>query len=323
MSEYFVEIIELLDKSISLAYSYFFDPDKRVYFIYLFSSAILAFFVYKKTKVKSSFWKYIFNKKVWLTKSAFVDYSLFFFNSLIKTLFIIPYIFLSLYIAFYISDFLLQSFGFIKEPLSKTQTIILYTFSLTIINDLFSYLIHYLMHHIPFLWEFHKIHHSATSLNPITQYRIHPLELIINNIRSIIIFGIVTGIFDYVSSSQINKLLFLGVNVFSFLFYILGANLRHSHVKLSYPRILEYFLISPYQHQIHHSIKKEHYNKNLGSKFAIWDWLFGTLVHSGEKRKIQFGIIDTNQNYTSFWYNLYAPFKNISLKIISYFKVKG
>ena len=322
MSEYFLEIIELLDKSISLAYSYFFDPDKRVYFIYLFSSAILAFFVYKKTKDKSSFWKYIFNKKVSLTKSAFVDYSLFFFNSLIKTLFIIPYIFLSLYIAFYISDFLLQSFGFIKEPLSKTQTIILYTFSLTIINDLFSYLIHYLMHNIPFLWEFHKIHHSATSLNPITQYRIHPLELIINNIRSIIIFGIVTGIFDYVSSNQINKLLFLGVNVFSFLFYILGANLRHSHVKLSYPRILEYFLISPYQHQIHHSIKKEHYNKNLGSKFAIWDWLFGTLVHSGEKRKIRFGIIDTNQNYTSFWYNLYAPFKNISLKIILYFKVK-
>lgn len=319
MTGYFVEILNLLEESISLTLSYFFNPEKRVYFIYIFSSVILAYLVYKRTRIKSSFFNYIFNKKVWWTKSAFVDYSLFFFNSLIKTLFIIPYIFLSLYIAFYINDFLLQCFGFIKDPLSKTQTIILYTFSLTIINDLFSYLTHYLMHNIPFLWEFHKIHHSATSLNPITQYRIHPLELVINNIRSIIVFGIVTGIFDYISSNQINKLLFLGVNVFSFLFYILGANLRHSHVKLSYPRILEYFLISPYQHQIHHSIRKEHYNKNLGSKFAIWDWLFGTLVHSGDKRKIRFGIIDTNQKYNSVWYNLYAPFKNISRKIILYF----
>ena len=35
---------------------------------------------------------------------------------------------------------------------------------LTIVNDFFSYLTHYLMHTIPFLWEFHKTHHSATTL---------------------------------------------------------------------------------------------------------------------------------------------------------------
>ena len=92
------------------------------------------------------------------------------------------------------------------------------------------------MHKLPFLWEFHKIHHSATSLNPLTQYRIHPFELIINNIRSILIFGLVTGLFDYLSAHQIDKLVFLGVNVFHFIFLLLGANLRHSHVKLKYPK---------------------------------------------------------------------------------------
>ena len=311
MPEYFAEILGLLEKSVSLSISYFLNPDKRIYVIYLFSSGILAFLVYKQTKVKSSFWEYIFNKKVWLTKSAFVDYGLFLFNSLIKTLFIVPYVFLSLYIAFYVNDLLLENFGFINDPLSKAQTIILYTLSLTIINDLFSYLIHYLMHNVSFLWEFHKIHHSATKLNPITQYRVHPIELLINNIRSIIVFGVITGIFDYISSNEINKLIFLGVNVFSFLFYLLGANLRHSHVKLSYPKILEYFLISPYQHQIHHSIRKEHYNKNLGSKLAIWDWLFGTLVISKNKPRIRFGVVDVQQKYSSFWHNLYSPFKNI------------
>lgn len=322
MPDYFPEILELLDESFSLAISYFINPGKRIYFIYLLSSGILAFIVYKRSKIKSSFWKYLFNRKVWMTKSAFVDYSLFIFNSLIKTLFVVPYVFLSLYIAFYVNDFLLQNFGFIEDPFSKTLTIILYTAALTITNDLFSYLIHYLMHKVSFLWEFHKIHHSATKLNPLTQYRIHPIELIINNIRSILVFGFITGIFDYISANEINKLLFLGVNVFSFFFYILGANLRHSHVKLSYPKFFEYFFISPYQHQIHHSIEKKHYNKNLGSKLAIWDWIFGTLVLSDKKKKLRFGVVDVNQKYSSFWYNIYAPFKNISKNIISYFQVK-
>ena len=53
-----------------------------------------------------------------------------------------------------------------------------------------------------------------------------------------------------------------------------------------------------------------------------WDWLFGTLLHSGEKRKVRFGIIDTKQNYNSFWYNLYTPFKNLFRKIILYFSRK-
>ena len=98
------------------------------------------------------------------------------------------------------------------------------------------------------------------------------------------------------------------------LLYVFGANLRHSHVKLSYPKILEYLFISPYQHQIHHSIRKEHHNKNLGSKLAVWDWLFGTLILSGSKKSLRFGIIDTKQKYTSFIYNLIAPFKRVFRK---------
>lgn len=311
---YFNDIIKLLNEASDLSISYFINPEKRIYFLYLLSSIILAYYIYRKKKDTVPFWKYIFKKKVWISKSAFVDYLLFLFNSFIKIIFIGPYIFLGLYLAFYINEYLLQNFGFIEEPLSKLQTMVLYTLSLTIFNDLFSYLIHYLMHRLPFLWEFHKIHHSATSLNPLTQYRIHPIELIINNFRSILVFGLITGIFDYMSSNQINKLIFLGVNIFSFLFYVFGANLRHSHVKLSYPKILEYLFISPYQHQIHHSIRKEHHNKNLGSKLAVWDWLFGTLILSGSKKSLRFGITDTKQKYTSFIYNLIAPFKHIFRK---------
>ena len=216
---YFEEIKLLVLKAINLSTSYFINPDKRIYILYLLSSLILAFFVYIRSNYKKeSFLKFIFNKKVWLSKSSIIDYLFFFFNSIIKILFIAPYIYFSFVLAFYTTDILEQSFGFYQNKSSQIVIIISYTVCLTIVNDFFSYILHYLMHHNRILWEFHKIHHSATTLNPITQYRIHPIELVINNLRSIFIFGIITGIFNYLSAQEINKLLFLGVNIFSFLF---------------------------------------------------------------------------------------------------------
>ena len=58
-----------------------------------------------------------------------------------------------------------------------------------------------------------------------TQYRIHPIELMINNIRSIFVFGLITGIFDYLSAHQIDKMVFLGVNVFILYFFCLDQTL--------------------------------------------------------------------------------------------------
>ena len=316
--DYFTETYSLLEEAIELTLSYFLNTEKRIHVLYLVTSMMLAFYVFKISNIKSSFLKYLFPKKIWLSKSAFIDYSLFCFNSLIKIVFIGPYIIVGFYIAFYVNEYMIDVFGFPNDILSFTQTIILYTICLTIINDLFSYIIHLGMHKISFLWEFHKIHHSATSLNPLTQYRIHPLELVINNIRSIIIFGFVTGVFDYLSAHQIDKMIFLGVNIFNFIFFILGANLRHSHVKLKYPKFLEYIFISPFQHQIHHSNDPKHFNKNMGSKLALWDWILGTLILSKSVVRVSFGINKDDRKYDSFLKNLFYPFKNIINSFLSF-----
>lgn len=320
--DYIKEIYYLLEETISLSLSYFINTNKRIHVLYLLTSIILAFYVYKKSSIKSSFIKYLFPKKIWLSKSAFVDYSLFCFNSLVKIVLIGPYIIFGFYIAFYTDEFLTVTFGFPKESIGITQTLVFYTIVLTVLNDLFSYIIHLGMHKLPFLWEFHKIHHSATSLNPLTQYRIHPFELIINNIRSILIFGLVTGLFDYLSAHQIDKLVFLGVNVFHFIFLLLGANLRHSHVKLKYPKFLEHILISPFQHQIHHSNNPKHFSKNMGSKFALWDWMLGTLVLSKSVGRISFGVEKDNSQFDSLLKNLLSPFKTLTYSITRMIKKK-
>lgn len=306
------EIIEFLNEGFQLVIQYITSPGKRTYFLYLFSSLLLAFYVFYRSKRKESFLKYILHRKVWLGKSAFVDYYFILFNSFFKILLIAPFLLFGLKLAFDTNDFLLGQFGYPKESLSTTQTIILYTICLSLFNDFTTYLIHLLLHKVPFLWEFHKIHHSATHMNPFTQYRIHPIELLINNVKGILVFGLTTGLFDYLSDHQISKWTYLGVNVFSFLFYSWGANLRHSHVKLKFFDFLEYFLMSPVQHQVHHSDNPKHFDKNLGSRLAIWDWMFGTLIRSKQIDKIRFGLgKEDNKNYTSFLKNLLMPFKNI------------
>ncbi|MEI6864656.1 sterol desaturase family protein [Flavicella sp.] len=306
------EIIEFLQEGIQLVIKYISSPAKRTYTLYLLTSLLLAFYVYYKYKRKESFFNYILNKKVWLSKSAFIDYYFIIFNSFFKLLLIAPFLLFGLKLAFNTNDFLLSQFGYPTISLTTTQTVILFTISLSLFNDFSTYLVHLLYHKIPFLWEFHKIHHSATSMNPFTQYRLHPIELLLNNVKGILVFGLTTGVFDYFSEHQISKWTYLGVNVFSFLFYSWGANLRHSHVRLKYFNFLEYLLISPVQHQIHHSDKPEHFDKNLGSRLAIWDWMFGTLIRSKQIKKINFGLGNQdNKNYTSFSKNLFMPFKNL------------
>ena len=133
---YFEEIKLLVLEAINLSTSYFINPEKRIYIIYLLSSLILSFFVYNRGKYKKeSFLKFIFNKKVWLSKSSIIDYLFFFFNSIIKILFIAPYIYFSFVLAFYTTDILEQSFGFYQNKSSQIIIIISYTVCITIVND--------------------------------------------------------------------------------------------------------------------------------------------------------------------------------------------
>jgi sterol desaturase/sphingolipid hydroxylase (fatty acid hydroxylase superfamily) len=68
------------------------------------------------------------------------------------------------------------------------------------------------------------------------------------------------------------------------------AALQHSHVWLSYGPILEHLLISPAQHQIHHSRLDAHHGRNFGTTLALWDWLFGTLYVIRGREDLSFGL---------------------------------
>lgn len=305
----FAELSDSLLEGLKMPLGYLIDPEKRLNVVYLLSALALAYFVYWRMSLKGGFLAYIFQREIWLSRSAFVDYGLIFFNAFFKVFLIGPYLVFGFYLSFQIEEWLPILFGYPSASLSATATIVWYTITLTVFNDLGTFLIHYLMHHIPQLWEFHKVHHSATVLNPVTQYRIHPVELILNNVVATFVLGSVTGLFRYLSAHPISELTFIGVNVFSFAFLFFGANLRHSHVPMRYFNWLEYIVISPFQHQIHHSNRKEHFDRNLGSKFALWDWMFGSLVRSEDVDSVEFGIgNDEDKDFDSLWKSLSNPF---------------
>jgi sterol desaturase/sphingolipid hydroxylase (fatty acid hydroxylase superfamily) len=101
-----------------------------------------------------------------------------------------------------------------------------------------------------------------------------------------------------------------GLGIASYLFFLSGYHLRHSHIWLSYGPIGSTIFISPAQHQIHHSKAKRHWDKNFGFIFAFWDYLFGSLYIPKEKETIEFGIGNGEDHLYSSPLQLYVlPFK--------------
>jgi sterol desaturase/sphingolipid hydroxylase (fatty acid hydroxylase superfamily) len=311
-----VDTWEAVRDGLILPFLHLFDPKERLNWMYLLTSVLLAFYVYKKSTSHISFFKYLFHKKIWLSQSAFVDYKFLFFNSVLKLILIFPILYSWRYLGTEIGFFLEENGSLWENALNQNQVYLFYPIAFLILYDLTYYLIHLAMHKIPVLWEFHKIHHSATSLNPITQYRLHPVELLINNFNYVFVSSVLYGVFDYLCADTLLYTEILEVNVFTLLFGFFGATLRHSQVRLKYFNFLEGFLISPYQHQIHHSSDPKHFDKNMGSKLAIWDRLFGTLVRSGKAEKLKFGLGSDDQiRFRSFAQNLYMPFVSIPEKL--------
>jgi len=165
------------------------------------------------------------------------------------------------------------------------------------VADLGFYLHHLAFHKIPFLWEFHKVHHSAEVLTPLTDYRAHPLEMLTVGIATGIMLGLAQGIFGYITASTPSVVTLTGMNLVFFLYYLSGYSLRHSHFWISYGPVFSKVFISPAQHQIHHSSAEKHWDKNFGGVFALWDWLFGTLYLPKSKEELVFGIGSETPKY--------------------------
>ncbi len=308
---------------ISNIFEHFIDPRKRVYVGYLAFSILIALFwltFFKRKTLKKSF-KFIFAKKIWLSKSSKADFLVFLINRFIS-LAISPVLITQMVIAtaiFYwlhgISWLNSGSLQFIPNYV----VVCLFTSFIFLLDDFSKYWVHRWMHKWPVLWALHKVHHSAEVLTPMTVYRTHPFEGIVFTIRGTFTQGISISTFIFFFGESVDLYTILGANVLLFLFNTAGSNLRHSHIGIRYWNWLEYILISPAQHQLHHSIDIKHHDKNFGAALALWDYLFGSLHHSVEIDDLKLGIKTENRNFNKLSTLYFSPLieiKNIIRKKI-------
>ena len=294
--------------SLEFVGSHLTSPNHRLFIGYLFTSVMLAGWVFLRRPKKGSFIAYLFPKETWLGASSRLDFQLILVNGFIKVAFLSQFIVVSLALAEGTHSLLTAAFGAPRHFLSPTYTLVGYTLTLLLLNDFVSYWVHRAMHEVHILWRFHQVHHSASTLTPFTLLRLHPVEILIHHGRHILVAGFVAGAFDFATPHPLSVFTFLGVHGGTFLFFTWGANLRHSHVELSYWEPLERLFISPHQHQIHHSVDPLHHHKNYGAKFAFWDWAMGTLALSSGGRELAFGLPDGRAGNQTLYQALLGPF---------------
>ncbi len=280
------------------------DPRERVFWPSLLASALIAAVVLAVVRRgrpgKARFVaRFLLDRRVWLHPSSLLDYKLLFANSLVRLVLVAPLGLSAYAVAVAVVRALDGSLGVPAasswSPLAVTA---LYTLALFLAWDFSRYLLHRLAHEVPFLWEFHKVHHSAEVMTPFTLFRVHPVERFLFGLRGVLVTGVVTGVFFHFFRERAVQWELLGVNVVGFVFNAVGSNLRHSHLWLSYGRRLEHVFISPAQHQIHHSTKPEHYDSNYGTWLALWDWLGGSLyTTTPEREPVRFGLEGEDLNH--------------------------
>jgi len=274
----------------------FLFPKSMLYWPYLVSGAAIAIVVYALARPLRDFslvqmLKSALNPRIWLAKSARADYRFYVVNGVLYPLLTAPIALSGLAVGIALSEGLIVWFGPMDEAAMGSVAIrVAYSVAYFVCLDFGRFLAHSALHQVPLLWEFHKVHHSAEVLTPITSGRLHPIDLFVMGAGEAMGIAVATGLFFYLGAGEVTIYTALGLHVALMVYNAIG-NLRHSHVWLSYGP-LNYIFISPAQHQIHHSRLPKHFDRNCGLGLAIWDWMFGTLYVPKGRETFPMGLGD-------------------------------
>jgi sterol desaturase/sphingolipid hydroxylase (fatty acid hydroxylase superfamily) len=143
-----------------------------------------------------------------------------------------------------------------------------------ITHDLYIYWFHRWQHHSKILWRTHEAHHSNKEVDWLAGARSHSLEILINQ------------------TVEFAPILLLGANpavvpIKALLDAVWGMYI-HSNINVKQGK-LNYIINGPEMHQWHHADQREVFYANYATKFAMWDWLFGTAFLPSHKPKL-FGL---------------------------------
>ncbi|KOF02770.1 sterol desaturase [Roseivirga seohaensis subsp. aquiponti] len=146
-----------------------------------------------------------------------------------------------------------------------------------------AYLVHYTEHKVKWMWKFHLVHHSDTTVDVTTGLRHHPGETIFRigfTILAVIIVGAPMWLIMVYQSLS-----------------VLFAHITHANIRMpkSVDRVLSWLFVTPLMHKVHHHYTQPLTDTNFGNIFSIWDRIFGTFAQVEDTKELIYGI-DTHMN---------------------------
>jgi sterol desaturase/sphingolipid hydroxylase (fatty acid hydroxylase superfamily) len=166
-----------------------------------------------------------------------------------------------------------------------------------IVLDFVQWTTHILLHKIPFLWQFHKIHHSVKEMGFAAHLRYHWMENILY--KPLKTFGVmILGGFE---PEQAYIVHFIAITI---------GHLNHANIKLSWGPF-KYLLNNPIMHLYHHaySLPKGKFGVNFGISLSLWDYLFKTNYIPNPDAHIKLGFPGDEKLPKTFWKQFTYGFK--------------
>jgi sterol desaturase/sphingolipid hydroxylase (fatty acid hydroxylase superfamily) len=146
--------------------------------------------------------------------------------------------------------------------------------------DFTSYLWHRANHRLPFLWRFHRVHHSDTSFSVSTAARFHPGEILMSlpvRLLAVILVGAPA------SAVIIFEVVFAFANFF-----------EHGNITLPLhlERRVATLFVTPALHRRHHAARQPDLDRNFGTIFTLWDRTLATFTASSSAESFPIGLPD-------------------------------
>ena len=289
------------------------------------SGAAFIYSTKNDAQTSTSFRVFLFPRHVYRHQSAVLDYRFYVVSTLLNLLLCFPMLAgMSL-----LGDKMMKALliGYVSwEPPTTLPPAYLFgaVFGFYLLHDFMNYWAHVLLHKVPMLWSFHQVHHSADVMTPITAYRAHPMEFFVTAILRTPVIGLAFVFYQNISAHDLEVTTIFGISVVSFMYGLSGFHLQHSHLPISYGPLVNRFIVSPIQHQVHHSIDLRHRNKNFGVKFAVWDALFGTLYVPKAPETIRVGLPDADpRDFTTVRKLYFLPFAKVAKGVHSLVHRRG
>jgi sterol desaturase/sphingolipid hydroxylase (fatty acid hydroxylase superfamily) len=281
----------------------FFGPTSRTYWPYLAVSLVVAVWLWRRERAARGALPAhldVFSARTWLGRSAINDYWLVLLNAILFGGLLASLVPQGGLLAGLLGEIIggaAAAGPHASAPALAAVGLALWIF---LADDFARFAAHWMEHRIPALWELHKVHHSAEVLNFVTAERHHPVSLAFYAVLITSVVGAANLAFLTVFPDAVAPATLIGANAFWLCANLLASSLRHSPVWLSFGPTVERWLISPAQHQVHHSENPAHFDRNFGSTLAVWDRLFGTLHLTGPQREVRtFGLGEQTRLYRS------------------------